>query len=117
MYKIGDIIKGKVTGIEDYGIFIYVDNNYTGLIHISEITSSFVSDINSFTEVGEEIYVEILDINETEKTLTLSIKNINYKYGSEKQIVKQTLKGFLPLKNSLNSWINTKIEEINKEKM
>ena len=38
MYKIGDIVKGKVTGIENYGIFLLMEDGYTGLIHISEIS-------------------------------------------------------------------------------
>ena len=45
-YKIGDIVKVRVTGIERYGIFVSVDSLYTGLIHISEISSSFVKDVN-----------------------------------------------------------------------
>ena len=36
-FKVGDIIKGQVTGIESYGIFINVNSEYNGLIHISEI--------------------------------------------------------------------------------
>ncbi len=36
-YKKGDIVKGRVTGVEDYGIFILLENNVTGLIHILEI--------------------------------------------------------------------------------
>ena len=35
--SIGDIVKGKVTGIEKYGIFVLTDNGYTGLLRISEI--------------------------------------------------------------------------------
>ena len=42
MYKIGDTVKGKITGIQKYGIFVAVDNEYTGLIHISEISNAFV---------------------------------------------------------------------------
>lgn len=41
-FKKGEIIKGTVTGIEKYGIFVNLDNYYTGLIHISEISNFFV---------------------------------------------------------------------------
>ena len=37
MYKIGDIIEVEVSGIENYGIFVKAEDDYTGLIHISEI--------------------------------------------------------------------------------
>ena len=36
--KKGDSVKGKVTGVENYGIFLLMDDGYTGLIHISEIS-------------------------------------------------------------------------------
>ena len=43
MYKVGDIVKGVVSGIEEYGIFVTLENDFSGLIHISEITQGFVS--------------------------------------------------------------------------
>ena len=41
-FKVGDIIEVKVTGIEQYGIFVKADEEYTGLIHISEIDDNFI---------------------------------------------------------------------------
>ena len=41
MYKVGEIIEVEVTGIESYGIFVKADNDYTGLIHISEIKGDY----------------------------------------------------------------------------
>ena len=41
-YKKGDMVKGKVTGIEKYGIFVSINDGVTGLIHISEIYDAFV---------------------------------------------------------------------------
>ena len=66
-YKVGDIVKGCVTGIEKYGIFVNLDNYYTGLIHISEISEKFVSNINDYVTIGETIRVKIIDKNEGEK--------------------------------------------------
>ena len=43
MYKIGDIVDGKVTGIEDYGIFVVMDDETIGLIHISEVSHFYVN--------------------------------------------------------------------------
>ena len=45
-FNLGDIIEVTVTGIENYGIFVSVIDEYTGLIHISEIDNNFVKDIN-----------------------------------------------------------------------
>ena len=110
-YKTGSIVKCQVTGIEKYGAFVSVDDEYTGLIHISEVSNDFVKDINSFMEVGEMIYCQILEVDEENKHLKLSIKNINYKSNSQSKI-KESRLGFLPLKNELDKWIKDKISEI-----
>lgn len=112
-YKTGSIVKGQVTGIEKYGAFVSLDNDYTGLIHISEVSNDFVKDIHDFLEVGEIIYCQILEVDEANEKLKLSIKNINYK-SITKSKVKESRLGFLPLKNHLNKWIADKISEIEK---
>ena len=110
-YKVGSIIKGQVTCIEKYGIFINIDPWYDGLIHISEISNDFVKDINDFLKIGEIIYTQILEVDEFNHHLKLSIKNINYKSNSKSKI-KESRLGFLPLKNHLNTWISEKLSEI-----
>ena len=117
MYKVGDIIKGVVTGIEDYGIFVNLENNFSGLIHISEITQGFVNNINKYVSIGDYIYVYVLDIDKKKNHLNLSIKNINYKYEDETKKIKETLKGFLPLSENLDKWIETKLNEIDDQNM
>ena len=82
-YVKGKVIKGTVSCIEPYGAFMTFDEYYTGLIHISEISSGFVKDIHDFLNVGDRIYVEILDVDEAEAHLKLSIKNIRYKKNSK----------------------------------
>lgn len=112
-YRTGSIVKGQVTGIEKYGAFVSLDNNYTGLIHISEVSNDFVRDIHDFLSIGEIIYCQILDVNNESAQLKLSIKNINYKSNNQSK-VKESRLGFLPLKNHLNKWIADKISEIEK---
>lgn len=111
-YKIGDIIKGEVTGIEDYGVFVRLENSYNGLIHISEITGGFVNDINDYVKIGEKIYVHILDLNEKCKQMKLSIKSINYKEDGLTQNIPESLRGFLPLQETLPIWTEEKLKEI-----
>lgn len=108
-YKVGDIIKGQVTGIEKYGAFVNVDHYYDGLIHISEISSRFVSDIHNFVNIGETIYCQVLEVDNDNLHLKLSIKNINYKSDNSSNPIKETRKGFLPLKENLDIWINEKL--------
>lgn len=109
-YKEGNIIKGQVTGIEKYGIFVNIDSWYNGLIHISEVSSEYVKDIHNFVTIGETIYCQILEVDEDNLHLKLSIKNINYKDSSKEDPIQETRKGFLPLKENLDSWINEKIK-------
>ena len=52
-YENGKIVTGCVTGIENYGIFVSLDEYYSGLIHISEISHGFVKDVHDFlSDVG-----------------------------------------------------------------
>jgi len=105
-YKVGSIIKGQVTGIEKYGIFVNIDPWYDGLIHISEVSEDYVKDVHDFVKIGETIYCQILEINEENLQLKLSIKNINYKATSDNSAINETRKGFLPLKENLDIWLN-----------
>lgn len=115
LFKIGDIIKGQVTGIESYGIFININAEFNGLIHISEISENFVKDINDFVTIGETIYCKILDIDEKNCNLKLTIKNINYKAKSENAKFNETVRGFSLLKDNLDGWISEKLDDLKKE--
>ena len=44
-YKVGDIVCGNITGITDYGIFVKLEDGYTGMVHISEI-SDIINNLN-----------------------------------------------------------------------
>ena len=111
MYKIGDIVECIVTGFKEYGIFVNVANSYSGLIHISEISNSFVSNVKDYTEIGERIFAKVLEVDEKTKQLKLSIKNINYKKDG-KEMKETSQYGFEPLKKQLNIWINEKLQEL-----
>lgn len=71
--EIGTILEGKVTGITSFGAFIELPDGKKGMVHISEISNSFVKDINDHVNVGETIKVKIININEKGE-IALSIK-------------------------------------------
>ena len=73
MPQIGEILQGKVTGIMSFGAFVSMDNGVSGLVHISEISNNFISDINQIIKVGDIVKVKVLSIDEKGK-LSLSIK-------------------------------------------
>lgn len=109
--SVGSVVKGVVTGIQSYGIFVKLENGYTGLIHISEITDKFVSDVNKFANVDENVYAEIKSIDDKNKKCILSVKGLNYRMDIPTKI-HETVRGFTPLKQHLPMWIEQKLKEI-----
>lgn len=112
--RVGNVVNGVVTGIEKYGIFVKLNEEYYGLIHISQIIDGFVKNINDYATIGENIFVEILEIDHSTKKCILSIKDINYKINRQEKI-KESIRGFSPLKHHLPIWIEEKITEIHSE--
>jgi len=114
-YEKGKIVTGQVTGIEKYGIFISLDEFYSGLIHISEISDGFVKNIKDYVEIGETIKAKVVDTDEDNYHVKLSIKNINYKIKKRNSIpLKETKLGFKLLEENLPIWIDKKIGELNR---
>ena len=112
-YYKNEIVEGCVTGIEKYGIFITLDEYYSGLIHISEISYGFVKDVNDFVNVGDEIYAQVISVDDDNSRLKLSIKDIDYKNdGKEVKRIPESVSVFEPLKEHLDIWINEKIKEV-----
>lgn len=114
-YKVGDVITCKVSGIEPYGIFVSIDKKYSGLIHISEISNEFVRNINDYVKLEEQIYCKIIDIDEKDHQMKLSIKDIDYaNTGLERERI-DTKQGFQSLKENLPKWMEEKLKEYEKE--
>lgn len=70
---VGDIAVGKVTKIMPFGAFVRLENGESGLVHISEVSSGFVKDINEVLAVGQEVRVKVISIDD-KKRINLSIK-------------------------------------------
>lgn len=113
MYKKGDICAVKVTCVEDYGAFVKTNDDYTGLIHISEITLKFVKDVNDFFKIGDIINAEIISVDEEKKQLNLSVKSLK----KNNELIMETYHGFSTLKANLPIWIEKKLKNIEKEKI
>ena len=73
-YYPGNVVEGKVIGIKPYGIFVSIDEETVGLLHISEISDGYVIDINKIVKLGEKIKTKILDIDYNENKAKLSLK-------------------------------------------
>ena len=111
-FKEGDILKVTVTGIQKYGIFVNVDDEYNGLIHISEISNRYVKNINKIVKVSDKINAEVLKEDTDNHQLQLSIKNINnFKSGRKKHKIKETNLGFKTLAYNLPRWIEKSVKK------
>lgn len=71
--EIGKIYTGKVKGIAQYGAFVDIDGGGTGMVHISEVSNTFVNAIRDHLTEGQEVKVKVIGINEQGK-VSLSIK-------------------------------------------
>lgn len=112
-YECGKIVTGCVTGVENYGIFVSLDEYYSGLIHISEISTKFVKDINDYVNIGETIRVKIVEKDEETFHLKLSIKDIDYRVNSKRRNkIQETEKGFETLSIKLEDWIEDKYNRL-----
>ena len=70
---VGMIVSGKVTTITKFGAFVTLPDGKSGLVHISEVANSFVSDVHDFLAEGQEVSVKVLAIT-PEGKINLSIK-------------------------------------------
>lgn len=70
---VGTILEGKVKSITKFGAFILLPENRTGMVHISEVAPTFVSDIRSHLTEGQTVRVKVIGIDEAGK-ISLSVK-------------------------------------------
>ena len=85
--KVGDILEGQITGVTKYGIFVSLEDNYVGLIHISEVSNKFVKDLEQKFKIGDLVKVKVLSIDVDKLQVKLSIKKI--KNNMKALIIKQ----------------------------
>lgn len=120
-FKVGDVVTGKVTGIQPYGAFVSLDEQTQGLVHISEITFGYVKEVGEFLTVGQEVEVKILEIDEEASKISLSIRELQEKPTSSKRddkprkslqarVDEHDEEGFNTLKEKLAGWIKQSIQ-------
>ena len=118
-YQVGQLIVGKVYNVKPYALFMSFDDGVTGLLHISEISDSFIRDIEKYGSVGDEIKVKILSIDKDNGFLRVSYKQVppEEMYSShtnQRKVPTTSDDEFLPLKEKLDSWIKEAYENIEK---
>ena len=71
--EVGKIYEGKVTGITKFGAFVELEKGTTGMVHISEVANTYVSEIKDHIQEGETVKVKVLSLGDDGK-ISLSIK-------------------------------------------
>jgi len=75
-YAPGTVIRGNVTSVTDFGIFLEVEEGIEGLIHVSEISKEKVESPKDFAKVGDTLDAVVLNVDTEEKKIALSIKHV-----------------------------------------
>jgi small subunit ribosomal protein S1 len=78
LYKLGDVIKGKVARVAGYGAFIELDHEIDGLVHISQISEERIEKVKDYLNEGEEVSARVIKIDKDERRIGLSIKAADY---------------------------------------
>ena len=76
-YKVGDIHKGIVKNVTQFGAFVNLNDSIDGLLHISDMSwTKMVRHPNDFLSIGDEIEVKILEVSSEEKKVSLGVKQL-----------------------------------------
>lgn len=75
-FEIGELVIGKVETIRPYAVFMSFSDGRSGLLHISEISDAYIRDIDKYASVGDMIKVLIIDIDENNGFLRVSLKKV-----------------------------------------
>ena len=78
LYKVGDLVTGKVSKLASFGAFIGLAHDIDGLVHISQISEERVDKIKNVLNLGQEVTARVVKIDRAERRIGLSIKAANY---------------------------------------
>ena len=76
-HQIGQVVPGRVTKLVPFGAFVRVEEGIEGLVHISELADRHVEIPEQVVQVGDEIFVKIIDIDLDRRRISLSLKQAN----------------------------------------
>jgi small subunit ribosomal protein S1 len=92
-YALGQIVRGTVTKITNFGVFVGLEDGLEGLLHISELADHKVEDPEEIVKVGEEIEVKVLRVDPDERKIGLSRKRVEWAEEAEAEAAKEEAKG------------------------
>jgi len=73
-YAVGNVVTGKVARMTDFGAFVELENGVDALLHVSQISKEHIEKPADVLKVGDEVTAKVVDFNEVDKKISLSIK-------------------------------------------
>ena len=116
-YQVGEIVQGVVTRILPYGAMLIFEDETMGLLHISEISNSYIRNIYRYLKVGAVYQVKVLSVDEEKHFLKVSLKALS---DEERKLNiglnerNQALIDSKLLTSKLNDWTKIELEKMNK---
>lgn len=117
-YELNEIVEGTISEIRPYGAIITFPDGRDGLLHIKQISDAYISNIYTYLQLDAQIRVRIIEIDESNGFLKLSLKSVPY---DERIIFERDKKAmninpaqqdFSALEEALPGWIAKAMEEI-----
>ena len=121
-YEVGQIVLGTVTNVKPYALFLEFEDGTTGLLHISEISDSFIRDIERYGSKGDQMKVMIVSIDDNNGFLRVSYKKVppeeayTTHVNNARRLPDSKDEDFAPLAEKLPEWIKQTLEKAKKEK-
>ena len=122
-FKIGDIVEGQITGIQNYGVFVGLSPTEQGLVHISECKHGYMNELSNQIKVGDKVKVMVIDIDEYTKKISLSMRvliNLNpppYPARTKKRAKRHLPDiGFSSVAKKLPEWIDSALQSIEEDR-
>ena len=76
-YAVGNVVTGKVARMTDFGAFVQLEDGIDALLHVSQISREHINKPEDVLKIGQEITAKVVDLNEAEKKISLSMKAVS----------------------------------------
>lgn len=114
---VGQIVEGKITGITNFGVFVDLGDNKSGMVHISEVSRTYVNDIKEHVKIGDQVKMKVLTVGEDGK-ISLSIKRALESEKTEANRERKVRRPSQPAKiDNTYTWTPKKSEPVSFEEM
>jgi len=108
-YHLGSRVEGKVTNVTDFGVFVELENDIEGLIHVSELSKEKVQDPSDVVTLGETVSALVINVDPKERKIGLSIRSLKEK--DEKEEVERYMASQASATPSLGRLIQEEMEK------